>query len=331
LYNLEEMIRDKIDFINKSLEEIDISNVHPILRIPSKYIISSGGKRLRPIICTLCAELMGGDYKDTKNAFLALELLHNGTLIHDDIIDDDLFRRGNPSAPVKFGLKRAVLTGDALFSLGLKFAAKTGRQRVVELLSETSLKMVQGVALQTFKRRKMISEEEYLNINYLKSGSLFEAAAAIGGLIISSRKVDLERLAGFGRNFGNAYQIRDDIYGVFAESRNDNLSRNDLLNGDVTLPFIYALQSNIILDRDRKTITSVYMGETEKVDPTEVQRIYKKTGALDRSILKMKEFAEEGRKYLEPYERSEAKKVLNFMLDQYYVNFTPSTKLTVLV
>jgi geranylgeranyl pyrophosphate synthase len=114
-------------------------------------------------------------------------------------------------------------------------------------------------------------------------------------------------------------------------SRNDNLSRNDLLNGDVTLPFIYALQSNIILDRDRKTITSVYMGETEKVDPTEVQRIYKKTGALDRSILKMKEFAEEGRKYLEPYERSEAKKVLNFMLDQYYVNFTPSTKLTVLV
>ncbi len=331
MYNLKEMISEKIDFINKSLEEIDISNVHSILRIPSEYIISSGGKRLRPLICTLCAELLGGNYKETKYAFLALELLHNGTLIHDDILDEDLFRRGNPSAPVKFGPKRAVLTGDALFSLGLKFAAITGRPRVVELLSETSLKMVQGVALQTWKRRKILLEEEYLNINYLKSGSLFEAAAVVGGLMISDRAEDLEMLAGFGRNFGNAYQIRDDICGMFMESRNDSLARNDLLNGDVTLPFIYALQSNVISDRDRNTITSVYMGETEEVDPMEVQRIYEETGAFDRSILKMIEFAEEGRKYLEPFEGSEAKKVINTMLDQYYVNFTPSTKITVLV
>ena len=331
MYNLEEMISEKIDFINESLEALDISNVNSILRVPIEYAISSGGKRLRPIICTICAEVVGGNYKETKYAFLALELLHNGTLIHDDIIDEDLFRRGSPSAPIKFGQKIAVLTGDALFSLGSKFAAKTGRLQVVELLSETALKMVQGVALQTFNRRKIVSEEEYLNINYLKSGSLFETAAALGGLIGSSRTEDSKRLAEFGRNFGNAYQIRDDICGVFTESENDNLSRNDLLNGDITLPFIYALQSNIISDRDRKTITSVYMGETEKVDPTEVQHIYRETGALDRSILKMKEFAEEGRKYLEPYERSEAKKVLNIMLDQYYVNFTPSTKLKVIV
>ncbi len=325
------MLSEKIDFINESLVALDISNVHSILRVPIEYVISSGGKRLRPIICTLCSEAVGGDYKETEYAFLALEFLHNGTLIHDDIIDEDLFRRGNPSIPIKFGQKRAVLTGDALFSLGLEFAAKTGRPRIVEILSETALKMVQGVALQTFNRRKIVSEEEYLNINYLKSGSLFEAAAALGGLIGSGKTEDLERLAEFGRNFGNAYQIRDDICGVFTENRNDNLSRNDLLNGDITLPFIYALQSNIISDKDRKTITSVHMGETKKIDPMEVHRIYKETGALDRSILKMKEFAEEGRKYLEPYERSEAKKILNLMLYQYYVNFTPSIKLTILV
>ncbi|MFB0558529.1 MAG: polyprenyl synthetase family protein [Candidatus Bathyarchaeia archaeon] len=331
MYNLKELMREKINFINEALDELDVSKVHSILRIPVEYAISSGGKRLRPIICTLCAEVVGGDYRDTKDAFLALELIHNGTLVHDDIIDEDLFRRGTPSAPVKFGPKRAVLTGDALLSMGLKYAAKTGIPDVVTLLSETSLKMVQGVALQTFNRRKIVSEKEYLDINYLKSGSLFEAAAALGGLMGSGRAEDSERLAGFGRNFGNAYQIRDDICGVFEESENDNLSRNDLLNGEVTLPFIYALESDAIPEKDRRTITAVFMGEIEKVDPMDVQRIYEETMALERSIRKMKEFAELGRKYLDSFERSEAKEILNHMLDQYYKYFSPSTRLRVLV
>ncbi len=191
--------------------------------------------------------------------------------------------------------------------------------------------MVQGVALQTFNRRKMVSEEEYLAINYLKSGSLFEAAAALGGLMGSGRAEDSEMLAGFGRNFGNAYQIRDDVCGAFTESEDDNLSRNDLLNGDITLPFIYAMESEAISERDKRTIRSLYMGETEKVDPMDIQRIYEETMALERSIKKMKEFAELGRKYFDSFERTEAKEILNHMLDQYYKNFIPSTRLRVIV
>ena len=133
-----------------------MSEVHPILAEPSRYSITGGGKRLRPMICMLSAEVVGGNYQDTKDAFLALELIHNGTLVHDDIIDKDLFRRGTPSVQVKYDAKRAVLTGDALLSLGLKYASNTGNPKVVHILAETALKMVQGVALQTFFRKKEV-------------------------------------------------------------------------------------------------------------------------------------------------------------------------------
>ena len=325
-----ETLGEKLGFINEALKELSLSKVHSILRVPAKYAIMGGGKRLRPIICTFCAEVAGGDYKDTKDAFLALELIHNGTLVHDDIIDEDLFRRGHPSAPVKFGGKRAVLTGDALLSLGLKYAAKTGRPSVVEWLSETALKMVQGVALQTFNRRKLVSEEAYLDINYLKSGSLFEAAAALGGLIASLDPEDSARLAKFGKNFGNAYQIRDDICGVFAENSDDDLSRNDLLNGDISLPFIYALDSDIP-ERDRITITAAYIGQSDSVDIDEVQRIYEETDALERCVTKMNEFAERGREYLAEFNKSEAKDFLNYLLDQYYSEFSPGMEISVII
>jgi octaprenyl-diphosphate synthase len=323
LFNLREILGEKLEFINGAVEEVDVSSVHSILGVPTRYAIAGGGKRLRPIICTLCAEVVGGDYRDTRDAFLALELIHNGTLVHDDIIDEDLFRRGTPSAHLKFGVKRAVLTGDVLLSMGLKYAARTKKTVVIDWLSETALKMIQGVALQTFFRRRVIPEAEYLKINYLKSGSLFEAAAALGGIMGSDDVEAHGALAEFGRDFGNAYQIRDDICGVFSENRDDDLTRNDLLNGDISLPLIYALGSEAISEADRLWLLSVYLGEMKRVDLAEVQRIYEETGALERSVEMMKEFAEMSRGHVEGFESTDAKELLNQMLDQYYKNFSP--------
>ena len=277
---------------------------------------------MRPIICMLCAEVVGGDYRDTKGAFLALELIHNGTLVHDDIIDEDLFRRGAPSVQVKYDAKRAVLTGDALLSLGLKYASMTGKPQVVHMLAETALKMVQGVALQTFFRRQEVDENTYLKINYLKSGSLFECAAALGGIVSSDKPGDIESLGQFGRSFGDAYQIRDDICGVYAETEHDGLSRNDLLNGDVSLPLIYSLESERISRQDVSTLSMVYLGEKESVDVEEVRRIYDESGALERSILKMKEYAREGTRSLEGFEDSKAKSFLIHLLNRYYISFS---------
>jgi octaprenyl-diphosphate synthase len=317
------MLRERLGFVNEVVEDLELSNVHPLLEVPTKYAILSGGKRLRPLICMLCAEVVGGDYTETREAFLALELIHSGTLVHDDMIDDDLYRRGKPSAQVRFGGKVAVLTGDVLLSLGLKYATGTGNLSIVGWLSETALKMVQGVALQTYYRRELVSEATYLEINYLKSGSLFEAAAALGGLIGSGSREDSEILADFGRSFGNAYQIRDDICGVYSESEDDDLSRSDIVNGDVTLPFTYALDSELLADSDRERLMAVYHGKTVEINREEVRRVYEETGALGRSINKMKEFAEMGSESLSHFERTEARDCLDHMLHRYYLDFDP--------
>jgi geranylgeranyl pyrophosphate synthase len=323
LFNIIEMLAEKIDFIDAAIMEVDTQGVHSILSLPTKYAISSGGKHLRPIICTLSAEVVGGDYRKTSDAFLALELIHNGTLVHDDILDDDLFRRGRPATHLKFGGKTAILAGDALLSLGLKYAAKTKETSVVDWLSGTALKILQGVALQTFYRRKFVPEEEYLMINYLKSGSLFEASAALGGIMGATDPESIKELAEFGRYFGNAYQIRDDICGVFSENKDDDLSRNDLINGDISLPLIYALESESIRNVDKQTLISIYLGETDKTDIEEVQEIYEETGALDRSVEKMKKFAELGRSHLGRFETTEAKQFLHHLIKEYYNGFTP--------
>lgn len=320
-------LREKLDYINKVIEGLDF-DIHSLLEIPTKYTLLSGGKRLRPLICMLCAEVVGGDYRKTKDAFVALELIHNGTLVHDDIIDEDLFRRHGTSVHVKFGGKRAVLTGDALLSLGLKYATRTGDLSIVGWLSDTALKMVQGVALQTYNRRKVASASMYLNIAYLKSGSLFEAAAALGGLVGCGSGEAAKRLADFGRNFGLAYQVRDDICGVYSDDKTD-LSRSDILNGDLTLPFIYALDSESISDRDRESLMDVFLDRTEPIDDKEVQRIYEETGALDRSMEKMKDYAERGRETLNHFERTEAGDCIHYLLDQYYKHFSPKKRLEI--
>ncbi|KYH36391.1 MAG: bifunctional short chain isoprenyl diphosphate synthase [Candidatus Bathyarchaeota archaeon B23] len=236
---IEERLRGLKEYVDEAIEHIDLSSLHPLMEAPIRYMLKTGGKRLRPLICLLSAELVGGDRRRAVKPFLALELIHNGTLIHDDIIDEDLTRRGKPSIHIAYGVKRGILAGDILLSLGLRYASETGDPRVVRWLSETSSKMVQGVALQTHYRRRLTSEETYLEIAYLKSGSLFEASAALGALVGGGVEGEVEQLAAFGRDFGVAYQIRDDVHGILTGEE----ALNDLVNGDVTLPLIYALKS----------------------------------------------------------------------------------------
>ena len=254
--NLKER-QHQLEFINETLKELDLSYIHPLLATTTKYAISTGGKRLRPLLAILCSEMLGGDYRDTKDMFLALELIHNATLVHDDIIDEDMYRRGEPSLFSEHGIKKAGLTGDALLSIGLIHASKTGKPEIVGWLAETALKMVQGITLQNQYKRKLMSIDDYLFMNYLKSGSLFEAAGAFGGIAGSNNPDDVKNLAQFGKYFGNAYQIRDDIIDTFTPNGSDNSPNNDLLNGDPSLLLLYAVNSESLQDSDKAKILSI--------------------------------------------------------------------------
>lgn len=269
----------------------------------------------------LCAEIMGGNFENVRDTFIALELIHNATLIHDDILDEDQFRRGVLSVPEKFGAKKAVLTGDILFSLGLMYASKTKKPEVIKQLSETTLKMIQGISLQNHNKGKILTEEEFLNLNYLKSGSLFEAAAILGGMMGNYDEDSLLKLAEFGRNFGNAYQVRDDICDAFLEDGSDSKAKNDLLNGDASLLFIYSLKSEKIKDSEKSELISIYKGQTNQFDLTKIRKIYQNSEALEKSINKMKVFAFKAKEILNFFDDSEAKSSLINLMNEYYLDF----------
>jgi octaprenyl-diphosphate synthase len=159
-------------------------------------------------------------------------------------------------------------------------------------------------------------------MNYLKSGSLFEAASALGGIMGSNDPADVERLARFGKSFGNAYQIRDDIIDAFTPQDSENSPNNDLLNGDPSLLLIYAVNSGSIDGEDRAKFLSVYRGESRDLEVDLVRRVYKETGSLRKAIDKMQGFSREARNILDYYPESEAKESLSELLEQYNSNFT---------
>ena len=312
---IERRLRELKEYIDETLERIDLTSLHPLMEAPVRYMLRTGGKRLRPLICLLSAELVGGEREKAVKPFLALELIHNGTLIHDDIIDEDETRRGRPSVHIAYGVKRGILAGDILLSLGLHHASETGDPRIVEWLSETASKMVQGVALQTHYRRRILSEEEYLEIAYLKSGSLFEASAALGALIGGGGDEEVKRLADFGRCFGVAYQIRDDVQGIL----NGDEALNDLVNGDVTLPLIYALRSPTLTEMDRGKLLRAYE-EGRPIEVGEVRRIYTETNALSKSVEKMRLYAEGCIDALKDFNPSPPLECLLHLVERYYLN-----------
>lgn len=271
------------------------SEIDGSLLSPSNYALSNGGKRLRPLLCILVCELLGGKLNDTTSAFAALELIHNATLIHDDILDEDDYRRGKKSTPSKYGIKTAVITGDALLSLGLRHAASTGNPKIVEWLSETSLKMVTGIKKQADINGRIATPEEFLEVNYLKSGSLFEAAGALGALC-AGKENEVEDMARLGRLYGDAYQINDDI--ADTESNGGENPRSDIENGDMTLPVIFGLQSNELTKEEKESL---------RANQPHFKEMLTRSGAIQRCVKMKDSFLDEANEILEKYGESDAK------------------------
>jgi geranylgeranyl pyrophosphate synthase len=314
-------LREKQEFIRNALKSISLEAFHPFLKDPVKHMPPTDGKLLRPLICALSTEAVGGDYRKAKDAFLALELIHNGALFHDDVLDEDPLRRGKPSAYAKFGAKRAILAGDLLFALGLRHAAKLKNPEIITLLAETTERMLEGAALQTSFRRTMISKTQYIKIARKKSGALFRASAILGSLVGGGAREEKRRLGEFGENFGIAYQIRDDILGIFSNGEIGKLPGIDILNGDSTLPLIYALNLGKIKDEERVYLLDRFEGREKLLEIEKIREIYVKSGALKKSIQTMKLFSDKSKKSILKLRESDAKRELSSLVDNLFLNF----------
>jgi octaprenyl-diphosphate synthase len=228
----------------KRLVDHDITNLLPKLtdlglceRI--RYVLQTQGKRLRPVLVMLSAQSMGDHIEHVKKLALSIELLHAATLIHDDILDQDVFRRNAPTLNAKWGVRDAVLVGDALASLSINLAADYGHD-IVKIMSQTCLLLSDGEYMDVENAHKRLSESDYLETIRRKSASLFKAATQCGAIAANAGSDEIDALAEFGENFGLAYQIKDDLSDVTAL---ENAIPQDINEFRATLPIIHLCES----------------------------------------------------------------------------------------
>jgi len=204
-----------------------------------RYVLQTRGKRLRPVLVMLSAQSVGDHIKPVKKLALSIELLHAATLIHDDVLDQDRFRRNAPTVNAKWGVRDAVLVGDALASLSINLAANYG-QGIIKIMSQTCLLLSDGEYMDVENTHKRLKESDYMETIKRKSASLFKAATQCGAIAANASRDEIDALAEFGEKFGLAYQIKDDLSDVTAL---ENAIPQDINEFRATLPIIHFCES----------------------------------------------------------------------------------------
>ena len=219
------------------------SNVELINQM-SHYIINSGGKRIRPLLLLLCARATSYSGKDHHAMAVVIELIHTATLLHDDVVDESTTRRGQNTANELWGNAPSVLVGDFLYSRAFEIMVEPKSMEIMRILSKATNQISEGEVLQLLNiRNAKVSRSEYFEVIEQKTACLFKAACQIAGILSESSEELITALGNFGKHLGNAFQIIDDTLDY--ESDSSMIGKeigDDLSEGKVTLPMIYALE-----------------------------------------------------------------------------------------
>ena len=246
----------------------------------AEYIISAGGKRLRPVLVLLVANAYS--YKGTAHHELAavVEFIHTATLLHDDVVDESSLRRGRATANALFGNAASVLVGDFLYSRAFQMMADLANMRVMQILSEATNVIAEGEVLQLLNMHDPdVSQERYLQVIRSKTAKLFEAAAELGALIAGATEPQIAAAGEYGRSLGTAFQLIDDVldYAGDAAEIGKNVG-DDLREGKPTLPLIY-LMENGTPEQRQLVRTCIEQGDEQHFDA--VLAAVTSSGALD--------------------------------------------------
>ena len=271
--------------INKILSDALKKRKPTSLYEPGAYILNSGGKRLRPLLVLLSATAVGGDFKNSYNAAAAVEMLHNFTLVHDDIMDNADKRRGRPTLHKKYNNNTAILTGDSLLSIAYEYLLKDcngNSKEVISAFTHGLIEVCEGQSLDTdFELRKDVSLSEYLEMIKKKTAAMAEMCCKIGALLGKGSNEQVKALGNFGLNLGVAFQIQDDLLDISAdEEKFGKTIGGDLVEGKKTFLFLEALEKS--KGEDRKKLLKVI--EKKGIRRNQVlnyKQLYEKLGVLD--------------------------------------------------
>jgi geranylgeranyl pyrophosphate synthase len=252
-------------------------DAHPEMRAALEHLLTAGGKRIRPSLCLLTGQMLGAPRNRVITLAAAVELLHTATLVHDDLIDGALLRRGNPTLNSHWSPPATVLTGDFIFARAAKLAAETDHLPLMKLFAETLAVIVNGELTQLFAARGVISRENYYKRIYAKTASLLEMTTCAAAMISPISETTVEAMRQFGYHLGMAFQIVDDVLDFTGEqSEVGKPVGSDLLQGLVTLPAIYYAEAHPD-DPDIICLTSGCYSEHERMERL-VQAVRKSDG-----------------------------------------------------
>ena len=231
------------------------SNVELINQM-SHYIINSGGKRIRPLLLLLCARATSYSGKDHHAMAVVIELIHTATLLHDDVVDESTTRRGHNTANELWGNAPSVLVGDFLYSRAFEIMVEPNSMEIMRVLSKATNQISEGEVLQLLNiRNAKVSRSDYFGVIEQKTACLFKAACQIAGILSESSEELITALGSFGMHLGNAFQIIDD--NLDYESDSSMIGKeigDDLSEGKVTLPMLYALEQTT--GKENKILTN---------------------------------------------------------------------------
>lgn len=309
---LRTLIDDQLSLFLKPKEPVSLYE-------PMHYTIAGGGKRLRPIMVILSCKAVGGKFEDSINAAIAVELLHNFTLVHDDIMDQDDKRRGRKTVHKKWNESVAILAGDGLLALAYESLMRTKSpliKQIIRLFSKALLEVCEGQALDSeFEKRDDVSLIDYFTMIDKKTAKLFAMACQIGALCGGGKKSESENLRQFGESLGRAFQVQDDLLDITSEEKVLGKSfGSDVRQGKKTFLLIHAIQNATVTDRELllKILDSkdIALRQVE-----EIRLVFERAGTISAAQDEIKKALAAAGNSLEGLPKTQARCTLEMLLD----------------
>ncbi|MET1257812.1 polyprenyl synthetase family protein [Flagellimonas sp. DF-77] len=312
---IREPIEEEMELFEEKFRDSMSSKVALFNRI-TYYIVNRKGKQMRPMFVFLTAKMLNGGevVQRTYTGASIIELIHTASLVHDDVVDDSLKRRGFFSINALWKNKIAVLVGDYLFSKGLLVALEHGDYDLLHIISESVRSMSEGELLQIEKARLLdITEEVYYQIIQQKTARLIASCCSMGAASVKPDSPEVEKFRRFGELCGMAFQIKDDLFD-YGNERIGKPTGIDIKEKKMTLPLIHALNQSDKAER-KWLINSIKNHNKDKQRVKEVIAFVKKKGGLEYAVAKMLEFKDEALALLQDYPDSPYKDALILMVE----------------
>ena len=313
------LLKDEMQGVETQINKNLASDVQLVSQV-GEYILSSGGKRIRPMLLLLSARLCG--YRGDKHVELAsvVEFIHTATLLHDDVVDGADLRRGNRSANSVWGNQASVLVGDFLFAKSFSVMVGSESLRILKILSDTTTHMAEGEILQLLNTCDLdVDEKRYLEVVRDKTAILIAAACQVGAVLAGADPAHEEALREFGLEVGTAFQLMDDALDYVAEQADFGKAKgHDLAEGKMTLPLIYAFAHATAAERDQ-VARIIDAEELKDDDLIYVCQLIERTDGIRHTRQKAIERINAAKRQLDIFPDSETRRAL-FILADYVVS-----------